>query len=203
MLRQETCLPVLQFQTRNVSSSAAVTIWSPLSSKVIPVICLGPLFVRVADGPGAGGSTTFLKILAGLYLDCGDKVKGPPHVRALQTYHERVGERNGCLHGMAIWLGGHGEGQRSEFKSRVSFSALLDSAFLFLPWATSTRLQSYGKSTGQSTNWSETECVLFRPGHLAPSNTCPLQGFLVSDEEIHMDLQHFRDQYANNSGTVE
>ncbi|EKM78671.1 hypothetical protein AGABI1DRAFT_114282, partial [Agaricus bisporus var. burnettii JB137-S8] len=29
------------------------------------------------------------------------------------------------------------------------------------------------------------------------------RGFLVSDEEIHMDLQHFRDQYANNSGMVD
>jgi len=29
------------------------------------------------------------------------------------------------------------------------------------------------------------------------------QGFLVSDDEIHMDLQQFRSLYANNSGVVE
>lgn len=29
------------------------------------------------------------------------------------------------------------------------------------------------------------------------------RGFLVSDEEIHMDLQRFRDLFANNSGTVD
>lgn len=66
-----TCLPVLQFHTRKVSSSAAVTTVSPLSSNVIPVICLGTLFERCATGMvgGVGLSMAFLKILAGLYLD--------------------------------------------------------------------------------------------------------------------------------------
>ena len=64
-----TRLPVLQLYSRNVSSSPAVINWSPLSSKLIPVICLGDPFCTrdvFADGDGGGvGSTAFLNILAG------------------------------------------------------------------------------------------------------------------------------------------
>lgn len=46
-------------------------------------------------------------------------------------------------------------------------------------------------------------CTLFLNLWPNVAHTCSFQGFLVSDEEIHMDLQRFRDLYANNSGTVE
>ena len=67
-----TCLPVLQLYNRKVSSSDAVRTWSPLSSKVIAVICRGPAFtLELPPGVGGGvGSTAPLKILAGLNLVC-------------------------------------------------------------------------------------------------------------------------------------
>ena len=65
-----TCLPDLQLYNRKVSSSDAVRTWSPLSSKVMEVICRGPalgLKLLPADDGGVG-STAFLNTLAGFNL---------------------------------------------------------------------------------------------------------------------------------------
>ena len=70
MRHQQTHFPVLQLYSLNVSSSAAVRTNSPRSSKLTPVICLGPCIgPREApneDEDGSGpGSTEPLKIFAG------------------------------------------------------------------------------------------------------------------------------------------
>ena len=61
-----TYFPFLQLYNRNVSSSPAVTIVWPESSKDMPVICRGYWGARGEVEPGEGGSTALLKIFAGL-----------------------------------------------------------------------------------------------------------------------------------------
>ena len=67
----ETCLPVLQLYRRKVSSSDAVSSWSPLSSNEMPVICRGSGCGLLEPGEMGGvGSMASLNILAGFSLDC-------------------------------------------------------------------------------------------------------------------------------------
>lgn len=67
-----TRLPDLQLYNRKVSSSDAVRTWSPLSSKVMDVMCRGPVeALELLPGDGGGtGSTACLNTLAGFNLVC-------------------------------------------------------------------------------------------------------------------------------------
>jgi hypothetical protein len=70
-LNKRTYFPVLQLYSLNVSSSPAVTTWSPRSSKLMPVICLIPELGDFEDADGTGpGSTAVLNILAGFSFPC-------------------------------------------------------------------------------------------------------------------------------------
>ena len=70
-------------------------------------------------------------------------------------------------------------------------------------WATSTKLQNYGKSIEQSMNSWRIELATIVDSQNTQSHRMLSQGFQVSDEEINMDLQRFRDSYANSTGVVE
>jgi hypothetical protein len=81
-------LPVLQLYRRKVSSSAAVTSVSPLSSKLIPVMCLLPFGVRcpkLLGVEGGVGSTEFLKTFAGFNLLWKPSVIGYPYHQTQST----------------------------------------------------------------------------------------------------------------------
>jgi len=91
-------LPLLQLYNRKLSSSAAVTSWSPLSSKVIPVMLL-VLWVCCFGRPPCGGcwgSIQFLKILAALNLVfvC-LRIRSVPQLEFRKpSHHSLVIERN-------------------------------------------------------------------------------------------------------------
>jgi hypothetical protein len=51
-------------------------------------------------------------------------------------------------------------------------------------------------------NWSKTESATLATS-LSPAFLPWIQGFQVSDDEISMDLNTFRQNFANNGGVVE
>lgn len=99
---QRTHFPLLQLYNLNVSSSAAVKTNSPLSSKLRPVMCLGPCIgpreATSEDEEGSGpGSTEPLKTFAGFSLvyPVSTSVKMRPVVsqKVWSPYHESVRKR--------------------------------------------------------------------------------------------------------------